>query len=89
MFTEFGKVAKDATTENDGKSYDLARVATVFMVGLGFPTFLFLCVYAAINKSPFDMVAYGTAFMSMLGGVAAVTGATAFKQKTDTNNSGN
>lgn len=84
MFTEFGKVAKDATTENNGTSYDMARVVSLFMVLTGFPTFLFLCVYSTIHHLTFDMVAFGTAFAGMLGGVAAVTGAVAFKQRTDT-----
>jgi hypothetical protein len=83
MFTEITKVAKDATTENDGKSYDLTRVVVAFMIGTGFPTFLFLCVYSVIHRINFDMIAFGTAFAGMLGGVAAVTGAVAFKQKTD------
>jgi hypothetical protein len=84
VFTEISKVAKDSCTENDGKSYDLARVATIFMLATGFPTFLFLCVYSTIHRITFDMIAYGTAFAGMLGGVAAVTGAVAFKQRTDT-----
>ncbi len=84
MFTEISKAVKDSSTENDGKSYDLARVATIFMLFTGFPTFLFLCVYAVIHHTQFDMIAFGTAFGAMLGGVAAVTGAVAFKQKTDT-----
>lgn len=83
MFTEIVKVAKDATTENDGKSYDMARVATIFMLFTGFPTFLFLCVYSVTHRVSFDMIAYGTAFGAMLGGIAAVTGSVAFKQKTD------
>lgn len=84
MFTEIGKAVKDGTTENNGTSYDMARIVTVFMTATGFPTFLFLCVYCAIHRISFDMVAFGTAFAGMLGGVAAVTGAVAFKQKTDT-----
>jgi hypothetical protein len=84
VFTEIGKAVKDSATENDGKSYDVARVAMLFMLITGFPTFLFLCVYSTMHRIPFDMIAFGTAFGGMLGGVAAVTGAVAFKQKTDT-----
>lgn len=84
LFTEIGKAVKDSATENNGTSYDMARVMTVFMVATGFPTFLFLCVYCAVHRIPFDMVAFGTALAGMLGGVAAVTGAVALKQKTDT-----
>ncbi len=83
MFTEIVKAVKDSGTENDGKSYDMARVATLFMLLTGFPVFLFLCVYAVVHRIQFDMIAFGTAFAGMLGGVAAVTGAVAFKQKTD------
>lgn len=83
MFTEIVKAVRDSGTENDGKSYDMARVAVIFMLLTGFPTFLFLCVYSTVHRLPFDMIAFGTAFAAMAGGVAAVTGAVAFKQKTD------
>jgi hypothetical protein len=83
VITEIIKAVKDSGTENDGKSYDLARVATIFMLFTGFPTFLFLCVYSVVHRISFDMIAFGTAFGAMLGGIAAVTGAVAFKQKTD------
>lgn len=83
MIRSFSKALKDATTENDGVSYDMARVMTAFMVLTGFPTFLFLCVYSALHRINFDMVSYGTAFGGMLVGVATVTGAVAFKQRTD------
>jgi hypothetical protein len=78
------KAVKDGSTENNGTSYDLPRVATIFMLFTGFPVFLFLCVYSVTHRIPFDMIAFGTAFAGMLGGIAAVTGAVAFKQKTDT-----
>lgn len=84
MFTEISKAVKDSSTENNGTSYDMTRVIVIFMVATGFPTFLFLCVYSTVHRISFDMIAFGTAFAGMLGGVAAVTGAVAFKQKTDT-----
>lgn len=84
MLTEIIKVARDSTTENNGSSYDIARVALLFMVLTGFPSFLFLCIYSMLHRLPFDMIAFGTAFAAIAGGVAAVTGSVAFKQRTDT-----
>lgn len=84
MFTEISRAIKDSSTENNGTSYDMTRVVVIFMILTGFPTFLFLCVYSTLHRISFDMIAFGTAFGGMLGGVAAVTGAVAFKQKTDT-----
>jgi hypothetical protein len=85
MWNGVSKVFKDCGTENNGSSYDMARVAPMFMVATGFPVFLFLCVYSTIHRIPFDMIAFGTAFGAMLGGVAAVTAGVAFKQRTDIN----
>lgn len=82
----FRKVFDDCCSENDGKSYDLPRVAAFFMVFTGFPTFLALVAYSVYANTDhhFDMIAFGTAFGAILSGVAMVTGSIAFKQRTDT-----
>jgi hypothetical protein len=86
MFASIKHVIKSCTTENDGESYDMARVVALSMVASGFPAFLALCAYS-VYASPehrFDMISFGTAFGAMLAGVAAVTAGVAMKQRSDT-----
>lgn len=86
MFALIKTVIKDCLTEPNGTSYDLVRVVALCMSATGFPAFLGFTGYS-VYASPehrFDMVAFGTAFAAILAGIAAVTGAIALKQKTDT-----
>lgn len=86
MFATIKRVVKDCLTEPNGTSYDLVRVVAMAMAGTGFPGFLGMAAYS-VYASPdhrFDMIAFGTGFGAILTGIAAVTGAIAFKQKTDT-----
>jgi hypothetical protein len=79
------KVFKDCFTENDGKSYDLARFLAAFGALTGIPFFLGMTAYSVISDPAhhFEMQAFAGAFATILGALALHVGAIALKQRTD------
>lgn len=88
MWVEFKKLLKDCLTENDAHSYDPFRVGGAVLSGLSFPTFIGCSIYSVVNDPShhFEMVAFASAFATMLGGIALLAGGVAFKARTDTFN---
>jgi hypothetical protein len=81
----FGKVVKDSFTENDGKSFDLARILVAFGAITGIPFFLGMEAFSVYNDPThhFEMQAFAGAFATILGAIAMNILAVAAKQKTD------
>jgi fluoride ion exporter CrcB/FEX len=79
------KIFVDSFTENDGKSFDLARILAAFAALTGIPFFLALTAYSVLNDPShhFEMQGFAGAFTTIMGGIAVNIGAIAMKQRTD------
>jgi hypothetical protein len=79
------KLIKDILTENNGESYDIARVAIALVVIFGIPLLIWGSVYHTLHpEHPFDAQGVGIALGSLLAGICAATISIGQKQKTDT-----
>jgi hypothetical protein len=82
MFTVLRKVFKDCTTEVDGKTYCMFRVGGGLLTMLSVPAFIGLTIYSTVRpEHRFDMIAFGTAFGAMMGGIGMLAGGVAFKAR--------
>jgi membrane associated rhomboid family serine protease len=81
----WGKVFKDCFTENNGESYDLARILAAFCAVTGIPFFLFMSAYSVIHdpNHHFEMQSFAAAFGMIVGSIAGLILSVAVKQKTD------
>lgn len=83
MLRGFRKVVRDVNTENDGKSWDMVRVAGSSLLLPGIPIFFWGVIYNALQTHRFDF----SGFAWGMGGIASViltlAGGVAMKARTD------
>lgn len=83
-FATIKKIVKDCLTENDGVSYCPFRVGGAVLSASGIPTFIGCTIFTVYQTHHFDMMAFGTGFATIFGGMAALAGGVAYKSRFDT-----
>lgn len=83
MISAFKKLLHDVLTENDGTSYCPFRCGGFALSATGIPTLIGCTIYSTHINGHFDMMAFGSAFAAMMGGMALLAGGVAMKARTD------
>lgn len=80
------KVFKDSFTENDGQSFDIARILLAFAAMTGLPFFFIMTAYSVYTDPThhFDGRSFAEAFGIIVAAIAAHVLTIAVKQRTDT-----